>query len=266
MWKYKWIWIAKNVIKPRLLSLSRFFFLFFSFLSHGRVCKQLSGTLNCPGFFPLCQHNSMERVYQGRRFGWLIESRSVRCSLPFSFFLPLSYKPSLLRVFLSSLFSFFLIHSFLPLLPLPLSFIPSHTHPSAICAVKWDFRLHNVAWGFSFHIIPQADPKFFFFLSFPSHSLQPGAAERARERERKLLPYSRYWDGKWSQDRMCLPKPKENKQMAYVFMHWTPYCPKSCNRRTVAYNSFVVWDVNFHSKCFARTSHRSTWRCRITRL
>lgn len=49
---------------------------------------------------------------------------------------------------------------------------------------------------------------------------------------------------------MCLPKPKENNQMAYVFMHWTPTVltlSPVCDRRTVAYNSFVVWDKNFHS-------------------
>lgn len=49
---------------------------------------------------------------------------------------------------------------------------------------------------------------------------------------------------------MCLLKPKENKQMAYVFMHWTPNVPtisSVCDWRAVAYKSFVVWDINFHS-------------------
>lgn len=113
---------------------------------------------------------------------WIVNRKQIS-QISRSFFFFLSIKPlALSPVFPCSLFYSSLIHSFLP----PPSFIPSHTHPSSICAVKWDFRLHNVAWGFSFHIIPQADPKLFFSFSFflsASHSLQPGARERDWEGE-----------------------------------------------------------------------------------
>lgn len=124
-----------------------------------------------------------------------------------------------------------------------------------------------MAWGFSFHIIPLADPKFFFFFLLLTHSnleQQQRETQSEREGERELLPYSRYWDGKRSQDRMCLPKPKENKQMACVFIHWTPTVltiSTVCVRRTAAYNSFVVRDANFRSKLLAKISHRHTCRC-----
>lgn len=165
------------------------FFLFFS-SPHGGVYKQLSGTSNCPGFFPLCQHNSMERV-SGEKI-WLANRKQISqmqfLSFPFFlsfslFFLFLLNPLSFSHIFLCSLFHFSLMHSLFPRL-LPISFIPSHTHPSAICAVKWDFRLHNVAWGFSFHIILQADPMFFFSFS-ASHSLQPSERKQSERKSEK---------------------------------------------------------------------------------
>lgn len=117
-----------------------------------------------------------------------------------------------------SLFSFSFNYSF-PFLPFPLS------HLSTTWAVKWDYRLHNMVWGFSFHIIPQTDPKFFgFFPPLTAYSVHHRAAKK------------RYWDGKWAQDPLCPPKPKENKQMVYVFVQWTPAVPTIspvCDQQTV---------------------------------
>lgn len=155
----------------------------------------------------------------------MLFSLSSSLSLPFLFlsFKPLS--PSLMFFFpLHSLFSLSLIHSFLLLPPPPPSFIPSHTHPSAICAVKWDSRLHNVAWGFSFQIIPQADPKFFFCFFFPyCFSLTP---TESREKREKAAAWFKILGWKMiTRPEMCLPKPKENKQMVYVFYALNPNCP-----------------------------------------
>ena len=128
----------------------------------------------------------------------------------------------------------------------PTSFIPSHARQSAICAVKWDSRLHNVAWGFSFQIIPQADPKFFFFFFFFFHYCFSFTPTESREKREKAAVWFQILGWKMiTRPEMCLPKPKENKQMAYVFMHWTPTVPQSvCDWQTVAYNSLVVRENN----------------------